>query len=233
MLFSICRRVKSTRKKSNDRSSSRSKEGKRFVSANRLCSFLKKNSTSVLFLQPLIPVLDFYWRLPWVSKSGWIPGLHASSLVWNVFLRFTSSATPVDLLTASITLLPSLFGAPNLLNVVKTEIDILVSVHTPWIREIYFLFDLYRINWRKLKRNTRTRTKRSENYECRSSGYLSFIFAFMVGLHVPSTSPFLLAAPLIILTLCVSRIIGLHWTYFWTVQKIMKLAVNVNESLWE
>ena len=25
------------------------------------------------------PVLDFWWRLPWVSKPGWIPRLRASS----------------------------------------------------------------------------------------------------------------------------------------------------------
>ena len=36
------------------------------------------------------PVLDFYWRLPWSSKSWWIPCLHASLPVCNGFSRFTS-----------------------------------------------------------------------------------------------------------------------------------------------
>ena len=31
------------------------------------------------------PVLDFWWRLPWVSKPEWIPRLHASSPVCNGF----------------------------------------------------------------------------------------------------------------------------------------------------
>ena len=48
------------------------------------------------------PHLDFCWCRPWVSKSGWIPCLHASSPVFNGFIRFTSGATPADLLTASI-----------------------------------------------------------------------------------------------------------------------------------
>ena len=29
------------------------------------------------------PVLDFWWRLPWVSKPGWIPRLRASSPAHN------------------------------------------------------------------------------------------------------------------------------------------------------
>ena len=33
-------------------------------------------------------VLDFWRRVPWVSKSGWIPLLYASSLAYNGFLRF-------------------------------------------------------------------------------------------------------------------------------------------------
>ena len=47
-------------------------------------------------------VLDFWWCLPWVSKPGWIPCLHALSPAWNEFLRFTSGATPADLLVASM-----------------------------------------------------------------------------------------------------------------------------------
>ena len=46
------------------------------------------------------PVLDLCWRLPWISKPGWIPGLCASSSACNGFLRFIYSATPADLLTA-------------------------------------------------------------------------------------------------------------------------------------
>ena len=48
------------------------------------------------------PVLDFWWRLPWVSKPGWIPRFHASLPVHNGFLRFTSGAIPADLLAASM-----------------------------------------------------------------------------------------------------------------------------------
>ena len=48
------------------------------------------------------PHLDFCWCRPLVSKSGWIPCLHASSPVFNGFIRLTSGATPADLLTASI-----------------------------------------------------------------------------------------------------------------------------------
>ena len=48
------------------------------------------------------PVLDFWWCLSWVSKSGWIPCLHALSPACNGFLRFTSGATPADLLAASM-----------------------------------------------------------------------------------------------------------------------------------
>ena len=48
------------------------------------------------------PVLDFWWRLPWVSMPGWIPCLHALSPAHNGFPRFTSGATPADPLTASM-----------------------------------------------------------------------------------------------------------------------------------
>ena len=66
--------------------------------------FLKK------FLEDMIPfcgatdspVLDFWWLLPWVSNLGWIPHLCASLPVHNRFLRFTSGATPADLLAASM-----------------------------------------------------------------------------------------------------------------------------------
>ena len=42
------------------------------------------------------PVLDFWQHLPWVSKPGWIPCLHASSPACHEFLRFTSSVIPAD-----------------------------------------------------------------------------------------------------------------------------------------
>ena len=48
------------------------------------------------------PVLDFWPCLPWVSKPGWVPCLHALSPVCNEFLRFTTGATPADLLVASM-----------------------------------------------------------------------------------------------------------------------------------
>ena len=47
-------------------------------------------------------VLDFWWYLSCVSKTGWIPRLRALSPVCNEFLRFTSGATPADLLAASM-----------------------------------------------------------------------------------------------------------------------------------
>ena len=48
------------------------------------------------------PVLDFWWCLPWVSKPGWIPRLHALSPACNEFLRFTSGATPADCIEVSM-----------------------------------------------------------------------------------------------------------------------------------
>ena len=48
------------------------------------------------------PVLDFWRSLPWVSKPGWIPHLHASLPAHNRCLRFTSGATPADFLAASM-----------------------------------------------------------------------------------------------------------------------------------
>ena len=54
-------------------------------------------------------VLDFRWCLPWVSKPEWIPCLRALSPACNWFLRFTSSATPADLLAASIVAKPVLY----------------------------------------------------------------------------------------------------------------------------
>ena len=43
-----------------------------------------------------IPVLDFWWHLPWVPKPGWILHLCSSLPTYNVFLRFTSSVPPAD-----------------------------------------------------------------------------------------------------------------------------------------
>ena len=43
-----------------------------------------------------------WWRLPWVSKPGWIPRLRALLPACNWFLRFTSGETPADLLVASM-----------------------------------------------------------------------------------------------------------------------------------
>ena len=42
--------------------------------------------------------VDFWRHLPWVSKPGWIPLLHASSPVCNRFLKYTPGATPADTL---------------------------------------------------------------------------------------------------------------------------------------
>ena len=48
------------------------------------------------------PVLDFWSRLPWISKQGRSMCLHVSSTTRNRILRFTSGATPAELLAASI-----------------------------------------------------------------------------------------------------------------------------------
>ena len=48
------------------------------------------------------PILDFWWHLPWVSKSKWIPFLHASSPMCNGILRFTFDVITADLLAASM-----------------------------------------------------------------------------------------------------------------------------------
>ena len=62
----------------------------------KLRFFLKQIvGQSVFFLGLLIPVLDFWWCLPWISKTGRIP--HALSHACNGFLRFTSGVTPADL----------------------------------------------------------------------------------------------------------------------------------------
>ena len=46
------------------------------------------------------PVLDFWWCLPFVSKSKWIPCLQASSPMCNGILRITFVAIRADLLAA-------------------------------------------------------------------------------------------------------------------------------------
>ena len=55
-----------------------------------------------IFLGTDTPVLDFWWRLTWVSKPGQILCLHTSLPLCNGILRFTSGATPADLLTVRI-----------------------------------------------------------------------------------------------------------------------------------
>ena len=54
------------------------------------------------------PALNFRWHLPWVSKPGWISQICALSSAWNGFLRFTSVATPADLLAATMVSKPFL-----------------------------------------------------------------------------------------------------------------------------
>ena len=55
-----------------------------------------------LFVEPLIPL---FRRQPWVSKPQWIPHLCVLSPACNEFPRFTSGATPADLLATSLCLL--------------------------------------------------------------------------------------------------------------------------------
>ena len=46
-----------------------------------------------------IPVLDFWWCLPWVSKPGWIPFV---CFLACMILRFTSGAMPADCIEVSM-----------------------------------------------------------------------------------------------------------------------------------
>ena len=78
---------------------------KYFKTGSLVSSFFCKIfwKTQVLFCGATdIPVLNFWWCLPWVSKSGWIPHLYAFLPACNGFLRFTSGATPANLLMASM-----------------------------------------------------------------------------------------------------------------------------------
>ena len=50
-------------------------------------------------------------------------------------------------------------------------------------------------------------------------------------LRVPSTPPFLWAARLILLAVCVNSTTGLHWTHFWMVRKKVILTVRVNQTV--
>ena len=56
------------------------------------------------------PVLDFWWRLLWVSKSEWVLpylSLVEAYVLHYMYLRFTSGVTPADLLVASMAAKPS------------------------------------------------------------------------------------------------------------------------------
>ena len=51
------------------------------------------------------PVLDFWWCLPWFSKPGYIPYLHAS-LPTQLIPQIHLCVTPTNILTATITTKP-------------------------------------------------------------------------------------------------------------------------------
>ena len=51
--------------------------------------FFKFWTVQVLFVGPLIPVLDFWWHLPWVSKPGWI------SCLLRYLFEMDSSVSPL------------------------------------------------------------------------------------------------------------------------------------------
>ena len=51
-------------------------------------------------------VLDLWWCLPWDSKPGWIPHLHAFSPACNGFLRFTSGVTPANCIEVTVATKP-------------------------------------------------------------------------------------------------------------------------------
>ena len=55
-----------------------------------------------LFAGLLIPSFGLLVTSALISKPGWIPRLHAPSLACNGFLRFTSGATPAELLRTSM-----------------------------------------------------------------------------------------------------------------------------------
>ena len=51
------------------------------------------------------PILNFWWCLLWVSKPEWVLpylSLAEAYVLCYMFLRFTSGATPADLLAASM-----------------------------------------------------------------------------------------------------------------------------------
>ena len=62
----------------------------------QFCFLLKKRKTSVLFVGPLVLL---FWTSSDVCNGS--PSLRASSFVCNWFLRFTSGATPADILACS------------------------------------------------------------------------------------------------------------------------------------
>ena len=73
------------------------------------------------------PVLDFWWRLPWISKSGWIPHLRASSPAHNGCLIFTSGVTPANLLAASM-------AADHVHYMHAAEVGCRDSTHWHWLQ---------------------------------------------------------------------------------------------------
>ena len=88
--------------------SSRNRIGKMRIRAKFvLCDFSCQNIEHMKhFYKHLEDMSPFWWWLHWFSKLGWICHLCDLSLAWNGFLRFTSGATPADLLTASMTAEP-------------------------------------------------------------------------------------------------------------------------------
>ena len=77
----------------------------------------------------VLPILDIWWRLPWVSKPSWIPSLDSQH----------DSQSPFYLLTFS-----SIFGAQPLYSVLQTGRQTILIVgalpHTKsWVDMVLFL----------------------------------------------------------------------------------------------
>ena len=72
------------------------------------CCFFNFWRTWVLFVGATdTPVLDFWWRLLWVSKPEWVlPYSHLVLLCVTCSLRFTFGPTPANLLVVSMAAKP-------------------------------------------------------------------------------------------------------------------------------
>ena len=77
------------------------------------------------------PVLDFGWRLAWVSKPGWSPHLRAFLPTCNGFPRFTSGVTPAAFSTH-----------------IPRSTDMSRSISGAWIHDLAWLYlEIHKYHW--------------------------------------------------------------------------------------